>query len=218
MNMPLLNLEVRVEYDVVLARQRARQIAGLLGLAQLDQTRVATATSEIARNSVKYAGGGRVEFSVEANKAPAFVIRFLERGPGIKDLQKILEGDYVSTTGLGLGITGARRLMDRFAIDSAAGVGATVVMAKNLPGRVSALSPHELATISAELAKNAPRSLLEELQLQNQELLSTLHELRESQAELALMHSRELDETNRGVVALYPSSTRGPNPSNVLPT
>jgi signal transduction histidine kinase len=203
MNMPLMNLEVRVEYDVVLARQRARQIAGLLGFAQLDQTRVATATSEIARNSVKYAGGGRVEFSIETNASPAFVIRFLERGPGIKDLQRILEGDYVSSTGLGLGITGARRLMDRFAIESVAGVGASVSMAKNLPVRAIALTPHELGRISAELVKNAPRGLLEELQQQNQELLRTLHELRESQEELAQMHSRELDETNRGVVALY---------------
>ena len=59
--MPLINLEVRVEYDIVLARQRARQIAALLGFGLLDQTRIATATSEIARNSVQYGGGGRVE-------------------------------------------------------------------------------------------------------------------------------------------------------------
>ena len=203
MNIPLMSLEVRVEIDVVLSRQRARQIAGLLGFPQLDQTRIATATSEIARNSVKYAGGGRVEFSIETSAAPAFVIRFLERGPGIKDLQRILEGDYVSTTGLGLGITGAKRLMDRFAIESVAGAGATVSMAKNLPVRALALTPQELGRISAELAKNAPKGLLEELQQQNQELLRALHELRESQAELAQMHSRELDETNRGVVAMY---------------
>ena len=72
MNMPLMNLEVRLELDIVLARQRARQIAGLLGFAQLDQTRIATATSEIARNTLQYAGGGRVEFSVEIRvRAPA---------------------------------------------------------------------------------------------------------------------------------------------------
>ena len=160
MSMPLLNLEVRVEYDVVLARQRARQIAGLLGFAQLDQTRIATATSEIARNSVQYAGGGRVEFGVEIEPAPAFVIRVLERGPGIKDLQAILEGEYVSPTGPGTGNRGARRLMDRFAIESVAGAGATVVMAKNLPDRAIALTPQELGRISAELAKNAPQGLL----------------------------------------------------------
>jgi signal transduction histidine kinase len=201
--MPLINLEVRVEYDIVLARQRARQIAALLGFGLLDQTRIATATSEIARNSVQYGGGGRVEFSVETGAAPAIVIRILERGPGIKDLQKILDGAYVSETGLGLGIIGAKRLMDRFVIESIPGVGATVVMAKSLPSRANALTPQELGRISAELAKNAPQGLLEELQQQNQELLNTLQELRDSQAEIAQMHSRELDETNRGVLALY---------------
>jgi signal transduction histidine kinase len=201
--MPLLNLEVRVEYDIVMARQRARQIAALLGFALLDQTRIATATSEIARNAVQYAGGGRVEFSVEIRPAPAFAIRVRERGPGIKDLQQILDGQYVSSSGLGLGIVGARRLMDRFAIESVPGGGATVVLAKNLPSRATALTPQELGKISAELAKNAPQGLLEELQQQNQELLNTLQELRDSQAEIAQMHSRELDETNRGVLALY---------------
>src|ERR1700735_2906553 len=122
--MPLLNLDVRVEYDIVMARQRARQIAALLGFALLDQTRIATATSEIARNSVQYAGGGRVEFGVESGTAPAFVIRVLERGPGIRDLQQILDGEYVSSSGLGLGIVGARRLMDRFQIESLPGAGA----------------------------------------------------------------------------------------------
>ena len=201
--MPLLSLEVRVEYDIVMARQRARQIAALLGFALLDQTRIATATSEIARNSVQYAGGGRVEFSVDSGAAPAFVIRVRERGPGIKDLQQILDGQYVSSSGLGLGIVGARRLMDRFAIESLPGAGATVLLAKSLPNRTMALTSYELGRISAELARNAPQGLLEELQQQNQELLNTLQELRDSQAEIAQMHSRELDETNRGVVALY---------------
>ena len=202
--MPLLNLQLRVEYDIVMARQRARQIAALLGFALLDQTRIATATSEIARNSVQYAGGGRVEFGVESGPAPAFVIRVLERGPGIRDLQQILDGQYVSSSGLGLGIIGARRLMDRFAIESEPEAGlASVLMAKNLPNRTVGLTTHELGRISAELARNAPQGLLEELQQQNQELLNTLQELRESQAEIAQMHSRELDETNRGVVALY---------------
>ncbi len=75
MSLPLLTLEVRLEVDIVLARQRARQIAGLLGFAPLDQTRVATATSEIARNAFQYAGGGQVVFAVENNSAPALLIR-----------------------------------------------------------------------------------------------------------------------------------------------
>jgi signal transduction histidine kinase/ActR/RegA family two-component response regulator len=203
MNMPLINLDLRREVDIVLARQRARQISALLGFTPLDQTRIATATSEIARNALEYAGGGRVEFSVESGAVTAMQICVRERGMGINDLHTILEGQYVSSTGLGIGITGARRLMDRFAIESVPGVGATVTMAKTLPSRSTPLSPQDLGRISADLAKNAPQGLLEELQQQNQELLGTLQELRESQAAIAQMHSRELDETNKGVVALY---------------
>jgi signal transduction histidine kinase len=207
--MPLLNLDLRLEVDVVLARQRARQIAALLGFTQLDQTRIATATSEIARNALQYAGGGRVEYFVESQPAPALLIRVRERGMGFKNLERILDGDYVSSTGLGIGITGAKRLMDRFAIESTPGVGAAVSMAKNLPHRAAPLTPQELGRISADLARYAPQGLLEELQQQNQELLNALQELRESQAAIAQMHSRELDETNKGVVALYAELDEG---------
>jgi signal transduction histidine kinase/CheY-like chemotaxis protein len=209
MSLPLLNLELRLELDIVLCRQRARQIAALLGFDQLDQTRIATATSEIARNAVQYAGGGRAEFLVESAPQPAFLIRIRERGPGIRDLQTILDGTYVSQTGLGIGIVGAKRLMDRFTIESAPNAGALVSMSKTLPNRTVALTPQELARISNDLARNAPRTLLEELQQQNQELLETLQELRESQAEISQLHSRELDETNRGVVALYAELDEG---------
>jgi signal transduction histidine kinase len=201
--LPLLTLEVRLEPDIVLARQRARQIAGLLGFAQLDQTRIATATSEIARNAYEYGGGGRVEFLLESAKRPLLWIRVRQRGAGIRDLQTILDGRYVSDTGLGIGIVGARRLMDQFRIDGDTGSGATVSMAKTLPLRPGTAGPFDLAGISAELARNPPQGLLQEIQQQNQELLSTLQELREGQAELARMHVQELDETNRGVVALY---------------
>ncbi len=209
MNMPLLNLELRIEADIVLARQRARQIAGLLGFAQLDQARISTATSEIVRNAIQYAGGGRVEFHVQTGPAPGLLIRILERGPGISDLHAILEGDYVSPTGLGLGIVGAKRLMDRFAIESGPGAGAVVSMEKSLPNRTGTITPVEIARLSAELARRAPSGLLAELQQQNQELFNTLQELKDRQAELAQIHSRELDETNRGVVALYAELEEG---------
>jgi signal transduction histidine kinase/CheY-like chemotaxis protein len=209
MNMPLINLELRIEADIVLARQRARQIAALLGFAHLDQARIATATSEIARNAIQYAGGGRVEFVVETGAAPKMLIRILERGPGINDLNAILEGEYISPTGLGLGIIGAKRLMDQFAVDTGAAAGATVSMSKTLPSRTSNITPQEIARLSAELARQAPSGLLAELQQQNQELLNTLQELRDRQAEIAQIHSRELDETNRGVVALYAELEEG---------
>ena len=217
MNMPLLNLEVRVEYDVVLARQRARQIAGLLGFAQLDQTRVATATSEIARNSVKYAGGGRVEFSVEANAAPAFVIRFLRARTGHQRPAKNPRGRLCFDDRAGAG-NHRRQKADGSIRDRVGGRSRHGLYGEKPAGSRKPLAPHELARISAELAKSAPRGLLEELQQQNQELFSALHELRESQAELALMHSRELDETNRGVLALYAELDEGAKSLQRLPT
>ena len=93
--------------------------------------------------------------------------------------------------------------------NTGAGAGATVSMSKTLPNRTSGITPQEIARISAELARQAPSGLLEELQQQNQELLNTLQELRDRQAEIAQIHSRELDETNRGVVALYAELEEG---------
>ena len=157
MNMRILTLEIRLEGDVVLARQRARQIAGLLGFPPLDQTRIATAVSEIARNAFQYAGGGTVEFLVEPDAPPSLVIRVRERGPGIEDLQAILDGRSAATTGMGLGLLGARRLMDRFEIATATGGGATVTMAKSLPRRAAAIAPQRAGAGLRRAGRGTPR-------------------------------------------------------------
>lgn len=200
---PLVAVEIRLEPDIVLARQRARQIAGLLGFAHLDQTRIATATSEIARNAFQYAGGGRVEFQLDEGPPVGLAIRVRERGPGIRNLDAILEGRHVSDSGMGLGIRGARRLMDRFEVVNNGTGGSWVAMAKYLPAQHAAVRPPEVASLAAALARDVPRGVLEEVQEQNQELLRALQALKDQQAEIAQIHSRELFETNRGVVALY---------------
>ena len=129
-------LTIRYEHDTVAARQRARQIARLLGFDPQDQTRISTAVSEIARNAFNYAGGGRVEYLLEGRTAPQlFIIKITDSGPGIPDLDTILEGRYQSPTGMGLGIIGARRLMDQFQIESTPGAGTTVWLKKLLPKR-----------------------------------------------------------------------------------
>jgi anti-sigma regulatory factor (Ser/Thr protein kinase) len=92
-----------------------------------DQTRIATAVSEIARNAFQYAGGGLVEFRLEKLPEPALVISITDNGRGISNLPEILNGKYVSHTGMGLGMLGARRLMDRFSAESVPGKGTTVV-------------------------------------------------------------------------------------------
>ncbi len=198
----ILNLELRFEHDVVLTRQRARQIAALLGLEQHDQTRIATAVSEIARNAFKYADGGTVTFGLEQTVPPVYRITVRDQGPGIQDLRGILDGRYSSPTGLGLGIVGARRLMDHFHIESSPEQGTTVVLGKIIAPHPHVFSAQELSRISAELTRRGPENPLEELQQQNRELIRALEELRQRQAELAQVN-RELEDTNRGVVALY---------------
>jgi signal transduction histidine kinase/CheY-like chemotaxis protein len=197
-----MTLEVNLEPDVILARQRARQVAGLLGFPLLDQTRIATATSEIVRNAFERAGGGRVEFVVEEGPPPALLIRVEEKGPASRRRAGVI-GDASVIVPTGPGTLGARRLMDRFETEPASTGGDLVSMAKNMPKRSAGFTASDLTRITGELTRHGPRTLLEELQEQNQELLRTLHELRERQSEVAQLHTRELEETNRGVVALY---------------
>ena len=202
MSIRLLTVAIRPEQDVVNARQRARQVAGLLGFESQDQARIATAVSEIARNAFRYAGGGEVEFSIEGERAPQlFVMQVQDRGPGIAQLDTILGGQYRSETGMGLGIVGTRRLMDHFAIQSAPG-GTTVVLKKLLPEKAELVSKASAGRIGAALAAQAASTPLEEVQQQNRELLRTLEELRQRQEELLALNT-ELEDTNRGVVALY---------------
>ena len=192
-------MELRGEHDVVLARQRARQAALLVGYDAQGATRIATAVSEIVRNAFTYGGGGAVEIGVETRGAPSLVVRVADRGPGIPHLDAVLGGRYRSTTGMGVGITGTRRLMDTF--DMQADTGTTVVMSKRLPPGAGP-TPESLTRAAATLASEAPHDAAAEVRRQNQELLRVLAALEERQDELARLNA-ELEETNRGVLALH---------------
>jgi len=199
----ILTLAIGSERDTVAARQRARQIARLLGFEGQDQTRISTAVSEIARNAFNYAGGGRVEYSIEGRTSPQLLlIKIHDTGPGVRDLENILEGRYRSATGMGMGILGARRLMDQFEIESTPGKGTTVWLKKLLPSRSRVWKTQDLPGLATALARESPQDAFQELQHQNQELLAALEEIRSRQAELTRLN-RELEDTNRGVVALY---------------
>jgi signal transduction histidine kinase/CheY-like chemotaxis protein len=203
MSLPVLSVRLQYEHDVVTARQRARQIAEMLGFDAQQQTRLATAVSEIARNAFTYGGGGKIDFSIDGITSPQiFRIVISDRGPGIPMLQQILDGNYRSPTGMGLGIVGAQRLMDRFTIDTDPGKGTVVSLSKLLPRRAPLVKAHNLTEITSALATQKPKDLLEEFRDQNQELLRTLEELRKRQDDLIHLN-RELEDTNRGVVALY---------------
>jgi signal transduction histidine kinase/CheY-like chemotaxis protein len=202
MSAAILSIAISYEQDVVLVRQRARQIANAVGFDITEQTRIATAVSEIARNAYAYAPGGRVQFSVEGRLAPQLLtITVADNGPGIARLDDVLAGRYRSETGMGLGIVGARRLVDQFAVESSPS-GTLVTLKKILPRRAGALSPADLERLERSLAEQRPDGPLGEVQRQNQELLQTLDALNTRQDELVRLN-RELEDTNRGVVALY---------------
>lgn len=203
MTRSIIAVVIETEEDVVAARQRARQVAALLGFEQQDQTRVATAVSEIARNAYTYGGGGRVEFALdEAGRPQSLVVRVVDQGPGIVNLGDILSGQYRSQSGMGLGILGARRLLDDFDVATGQDQGTTITLRKTLPPRAPALTPESIRSIADALAKEKPRGSLAELREQNRELIVSLDEVRKRQDELSRLN-RELADTNRGVVALY---------------
>jgi anti-sigma regulatory factor (Ser/Thr protein kinase) len=115
MSWSIVTLPIETESDVVAVRQRARRIAELLAFQRQDQTRIATAVSEIARNAFVYAKGGRAEFTIEAREQPQlFRIRISDKGEGIPNLQTILDGQYRSQSGMGLdGGDGLRQARDQ---------------------------------------------------------------------------------------------------------
>jgi signal transduction histidine kinase/CheY-like chemotaxis protein len=200
---PIVTVPIENEGDVVTVRQRAHRVAELLGFDRQDQTRIATAVSELARNAFGYAGGGRAEFILDATASPQrFAIRICDRGPGISDLQTILDGQYRSPNGMGVGLIGARRLMDTFNIDSKPGKGTTVEVGHMLPGRLDPWPRARLTEIASSLKKESSSDPLAVLREQNRELMQSLEELRRREDESHQLN-QELGDTNRGVVALY---------------
>ncbi|MGY2897011.1 ATP-binding protein [Deinococcus sp. UYEF24] len=195
----LSSIYLQYEQDVVSARSRGRHLAELLGFSAQDQTRVATAVSELARNALMYAGGGQVEYGVDV-KDRRLTVQVSDQGTGIAGLDEILAGRYVSRTGMGAGLRGTRRLMDHFHIKTGL-TGTQITVAKHLPPGVT-LTPHEIGRFRAVLNEAGPVTPVQELQRQNQELLRALSELARREEELASLN-RELEDTNRGVVALY---------------
>jgi anti-sigma regulatory factor (Ser/Thr protein kinase) len=126
----VVRIPIRADADVVAARRVAREMAARLGFSSTDLTVVATAVSEIARNIVRFAGTGVMV--VELLTQPQVGVRMvaMDRGPGIPDVDRALTDGYSTYDGLGLGLPGARRLMDEFTVVSEAGRGTTVTMTK----------------------------------------------------------------------------------------
>lgn len=202
MSVSVITVNVQTERDLVLARQRARQLAGLLGFHPQDQTRIATAISEIVRNALMYAGGGRVEFGLETKMGSQFLTACVrDAGKGIPNLDQVLNGQYQSKTGMGMGLVGTQRLMDKFRIETGES-GTAVYLKKAVPEHVPILGQREVAAMVDGLVQMQSPDAVQEVQQQNQELLQALEEVNRRQSELERLNI-ELENTNRGVVALY---------------
>jgi signal transduction histidine kinase len=197
MTWPIIATLIASEQDVVTARQRARQLSALLGFDPQDQTRIATAVSEIARNALVHARRGRVEFALDERAAPQLlVVTVSDSGPGMPP------PDPAGELPGGLGLRAAQRLMDQVDIESAPGRGTRVVLGKALPRRAPVVTAPGLGAIADRLARERPSDPLSETRQQNRELVEGLEALRQRQDELTRVN-RELNDTNRGVVALY---------------
>ncbi|GLW07180.1 anti-sigma regulatory factor [Microtetraspora sp. NBRC 13810] len=117
--------------DVVLVRQHVRKVAVEVGLSLVDQTKVVTAASELARNALVHAGGGRVRIEIVHNGVrQGLRLAFSDEGPGIPDVQQALTEGWSTGNGLGLGLSGSRRLMDEFELVSEPGEGTVITVTK----------------------------------------------------------------------------------------
>lgn len=124
-------LTVAADVDIVSVRQKGRELAAKAGFSEGDQTVVAAAISEIARNILMYAKRGEVSLTLyNHDERVGLVIIARDQGPGIIDIQRALQDGYSTSGGLGLGLPGARRLMDEFEIQSRPGQGTTITMKK----------------------------------------------------------------------------------------
>ena len=132
--MPIVSravLPIRSQEDIVRVRQAARESAVAQGMTLVDQTKLVTAASELARNTLNYGGGGEVEI-VRIEELPRKGVRltFVDQGPGIPDVEAALRDGFTTGGGLGLGLGGARRLCNEFSIDSTPGKGTRVTIGR----------------------------------------------------------------------------------------
>jgi serine/threonine-protein kinase RsbT len=124
-------LPLRNEHDIVLARQNVRRMSQQIGFSLVDQTKMVTAASELARNTVIYGGGGTLKWEILSDGAKRGLrLVFEDQGPGIANLDLAMTDGWTSGSGLGLGLTGSRRLVNEFDLQSTVGVGTRVTIAR----------------------------------------------------------------------------------------
>lgn len=126
-NRPAIRVEIAANEDVVMVRQRAREQSQRAGFSLLETTKLVTAASELARNTLEHGGGGTAEIEVVTDGTRRGVrMTFVDEGPGIPDLEAALRDGFTTGGGLGLGLGGSRRLVSEFHIESTVGKGTRV--------------------------------------------------------------------------------------------
>lgn len=122
---------LRCEHDIVMARQIVRRLTQEMGFSLVDQTKMVTAASELARNALVYGRGGVMQWEkLDGHERPGLKLLFADEGPGIPDLDLAMTDGWTSGSGLGMGLTGAKRLVNDFSIDSRVGGGTRVTIAR----------------------------------------------------------------------------------------
>lgn len=195
--MRIAKSKIATESDIVTIRQKSRDIAKKLGFSSISQTKIATAVSEIARNAVIYGKGGEVSFSLEEWKGrQAFITEISDQGPGIPNLDAIMQGRINSKRGMGLGIIGSRRILTDMHIESEVGKGTTVKLVQELDnGERKQLT--DLKKLSEQLVRDWQSvSPTEVVAQQNAELLETLDSLRSSHNELESLNNKLIMQRN----------------------
>jgi signal transduction histidine kinase len=182
-----MRMRLHIEQDIFVLRQLGREVARAVGLEQQDETRLATALSEVGR--VMLAGGhdADVTFTIEPN--------------GVPTLRVVVENPLPGRGQLGAQLTQVGRLVDSMEVGDGE-AGTVVRMARRLPTSAPLLTRARMDDIRAGLARHVPGTPLDELNVQNQQLMAALDEVRAQRDELARLNA-ELEETNRGVMALY---------------
>ncbi len=206
--LPVVQVTVKEDTDLLLARQRTKQIATLAGLSNQDCIRLVTAMSEIVRNTLQYASGGTVALNVIETDTGRQSLEVIvkDHGPGIDNLREILSGNFKSRTGMGRGIIGSRKLVDSFSIESTPGEGTRVTLCKVL--HTSKVVKATIDSWLEAITKESSLSAVEALQQQNSQLTETLSQLQNSQARLEEQFmlvqklNSELIETNANIFSL----------------
>jgi serine/threonine-protein kinase RsbT len=120
---------IQKEFDVVACKNRVKEFAVLIGMSIIDQTKILTAASEMVRNMLRYAGGGKVIVEIVNKKnIPGVKLTFIDEGPGIKDIKQAMENGFSTGKSLGLGLPGTKRLVNEFDIKSELGKGTTITI------------------------------------------------------------------------------------------